>query len=313
MTTYYVDSAATGTADGLSEANAWTTIDTAMNNVVAGDKVWVKASGTYSETPNMDTAGTAASPIVFEGYGTTTGDNEKVTISGTTNCLTGSLGSTYYIYKNFIFSGASSHGVSMTTSDYCSWINCEFNSNGSDGINADRDHLFVNCVMHSNTSSGVDMNNNARFIGCIAYGNGATQLKADSGVAAYKNVMYATPTNIKALTLNACAFVAANTIDGENTALTGIDIYQEADAIVVDNIIYDCQTGVDYGTTIQPMTFIGYNLINSNTTNYDVSGENIGYQDVTDAPSFTDEAGDDYTVDSSSPAIAAGLTPGGIT
>ena len=92
MTTYYVDSAATGAADGSSEADAWTTIDTAMNNVVAGDKVWVKASATYSETPNIDTAGTSTLAIVFEGYTTTTGDRGKVTVSGGTNNLTCALG-----------------------------------------------------------------------------------------------------------------------------------------------------------------------------------------------------------------------------
>ena len=82
MATYYVDTAVgddanAGTSEGAG--NAWATIDKAMNTVAAGDKVWVKASGTYDENGNIDTAGSLLSPIEFEGYSSTTGDNGKVT------------------------------------------------------------------------------------------------------------------------------------------------------------------------------------------------------------------------------------------
>ena len=83
MTTYYVDGAVgndgnAGTSEGAG--NAWATIDHAMNTVAAGDKVFVKATGTYSETPVMDTVGASNNPITFEGYTTTPGDNGKVTV-----------------------------------------------------------------------------------------------------------------------------------------------------------------------------------------------------------------------------------------
>ena len=58
------------------------------------------------------------------------------------------------------------------------------------------------------------------------------------------------------------------------------------------------------------------NLINSCTNSYyDGSGEIafLGDGDVTTAPSFTDEANDDYTVTQDSPAVGAGIKPGGIT
>ena len=87
MTTYYVESGHGGTNSGTSD-NPWTTVDTAMNNVVAGDKVYVKASATYNEDVTVDTAGGFSTNIVFEGYTTTPGDNGKATISGTTTCIT---------------------------------------------------------------------------------------------------------------------------------------------------------------------------------------------------------------------------------
>ena len=61
MATYFVSAATGNDADtGLTEALAWLTIDKAMNTVVAGDKVWVKADGNYTETATIDTAAAAA-------------------------------------------------------------------------------------------------------------------------------------------------------------------------------------------------------------------------------------------------------------
>ena len=59
-----------------------------------------------------------------------------------------------------------------------------------------------------------------------------------------------------------------------------------------------------------------YNLMNSNNTDYSpapVTNDFMPFNDVASAPAFTDEAGDDYTLGASSPAIDAGLQPGGIT
>jgi len=61
MATYYVDTAVgddgnLGTSEGAG--NAWATIQHAVDNVAADDKVWVKASGTYSEA--LDATGATA-------------------------------------------------------------------------------------------------------------------------------------------------------------------------------------------------------------------------------------------------------------
>ena len=110
MTVYYVDGAIGNDGnDGLAEgsSNAWATIDKAMNTVIAGDKVWVKATGNYNELATIDTAGTSSLNIVFEGYTSTTGDNGKVTIdaqSTRASCIADATGvGTHYVFKNFIF------------------------------------------------------------------------------------------------------------------------------------------------------------------------------------------------------------------
>jgi len=108
MTTFFVSDATGNDADdGLSEANAFLTIDKAMNTVAAGDKVFVKGDGTYSEDAVIDTVGTKTTPIVFEGYTTTTGDNGKATMSATTNCISTALGAIFYLFLNFKFEDGS--------------------------------------------------------------------------------------------------------------------------------------------------------------------------------------------------------------
>jgi hypothetical protein len=314
MTTYYVDTvlgddANAGTAEGAG--NAWATIDKAMNTVAAADKVWVKASGNYNETATIDTAGAAQTPIVFEGYSSITGDNGKVTIDGQStrgSCIDSALGTQiHYVFKNFICTNGTGRGVWLDPEDDVCFMNCEFNNHGIAGVTGDDRHTFVNCVFANNASHGADVDNNARFIGCISYGNGSNQLNAISIDIAYRNVCYGIGANdsaIAASTINGA--IIGNTIDGENAASsTGLAHASESNMMAFDNILYDLATGLD--TAASPTyasTFVGYNLVNSNTTDYETdTGETTGYQDQTSAPVFTDEANDDYTLAIGSAAI----------
>jgi hypothetical protein len=108
--------------------------------------------------------------------------------------------------------------------------------------------------------------------------------------------------------------MAGCTLDGENLVTHGIDCGSDVNANIMDSIIYDCGTGVGNASTPWAYTtFQGYNLLNSNTTDYEQTGPTIGFQDVTTAPAFTSESTDDYTLGGSSPAKNAGIQPGGIT
>lgn len=320
MTTYYVDTAVGDDANaGTSEGsgNAWATIDKAMNTVAAGDKVWVKASGNYNETATIDTAGGTSTPIIFEGYTSTTGDNGKATIDGQstrTNCITTTLGATYYIFKNFVFTGATGVGAALGTADLCTFFNCDFSNNGSIGIQIDNNITFINCEANSNSGRGFDPDTCDAFIGCIAHSNTSSGIVATAITqCVYKCVAYNNSSPGNGID-TASGPIIGCTVDGENGAGIGLRIAGDTDSVICDNIIYDWATGVDSGTWSAIQGFRGYNLLNSNTTDYDSTGqETLGIGDVSGAPSFTDEAGDDYTLGASSPAIDAGLQPGGIT
>jgi hypothetical protein len=314
MATYYV-SDATGNDgdDGLSEGNAWLTIDHAMNNVAAGDTVWVKADGTYSEIAAMDTVGTAAAPIIIEGYTTTTGDNGKVSWTGTTSCLLSSLASAYYIWKNFIFQNCSSHGISSTSTDACAFVNCEFNSNGGHGVTFDQFNLFLNCIATGNTQAGIEAGNSCVATGCISYSNTQNQILFGTTAIIHKCVAYGLPNSASYPGLKARHIIDC-TIDGENQANSvGVELDNVLGGIW-NSIVYDCNVGVNQAASAWlACAPVVNNLVNSNGTDYEQTGGIVGFQDVTSAPAFTDEASDDYTLGEASPARAAGIKPGGIT
>jgi hypothetical protein len=315
MTTYYVvGSGGSDVADGLSEGNGWATINYAMTQVAAADKVYVKASAVYSETPVIITVGvsTANQHIEFEGYTTTPGDEGKATITGTTNCLTSALGAAYYWFKNFIFTGASSDGVSMSNTDWIRWTNCEFSNNGSRGIFGDNDHVFDNCIAYGNSDMGFDMDNNTFYIGCIAYGNGSNGMQAFNLNSAYKCLSYdnAGP-GIQGNSVTGGIF--ACTIDGDNTSGNCVG-NTSAKPIIVDNILYDPSTnGAGLSSAARAISCVDYNLHASNINNYSPLRAYYGAHDVEGAPAFTDEDNDDYTLSESSPAIDAGIQPGTTT
>ena len=311
MATYYVDGAVGNDGnDGLSEGagNAWATVDKAMDNVAAGDKVWIKASATYSESPAIDTAGTIVTEIVFEGYTSATGDGGRATIVGmltdtiatnimycfknivfdangaNANCT--QLGSSSITWRNCVFKNATSTGQTMVFTG-C-FYECEFLDNGSDGTALDGASTFVNCKFYRNTVSGIDCAGTVICYNCVFFSNGEHAI--DGGAA------------------NGAVIVVLNcTVDGDSKdTLSGINNNASFRGYVVaaNSIFYDCETGIDsdYGDR----DILVYNLLNSNTANY--GGDAAGQEgEVTGAPLFTNEvAGADYSLGAGSPARGAG-------
>lgn len=320
MTVYYVDTAVgddgnAGTSEGAG--NAWATIQKAMDTVVAGDKVWIKASGTYDENADIVTAGgTPSNEIFFEGYSSTPGDEGRVTwknSSGT--ALTDTVSSGYCYFRNFDFNGSSSSAVSLN--GFYGFENCIFQNNGVYGVNGASRFCLLNCEFYNNSNYGAFFTSfDINVIGCI-FGGNASGLRGSTRCVVYKNLFY---NNATAISVNNDGLIAlGNTMDGDNVGGTGISIGSATFKLAVDNIIYDFTVGVSQSATVGAelaCAVVDYNLVNDNTTDYSVAGVNwrtLGQYDVTTAPTFTDEANDDYTLDASSPAINAGLQPGGVT
>ncbi|HFA50626.1 MAG TPA: T9SS type A sorting domain-containing protein [Bacteroidetes bacterium] len=78
QTNYYISINGNDNNSGLSPADPWRTISyaaSAYSPVAPGDKVFIKAGNYGNENIAFEISGTASSPIIFEGYRATPGDN----------------------------------------------------------------------------------------------------------------------------------------------------------------------------------------------------------------------------------------------
>lgn len=316
MATYYTDWAVgndgnLGTSEGAG--NAWKTINKALDTVVAGDTVYVKATGPYLETAYIDTAGTASLTITLEGYTSTPGDGGQATIDAEntrTNCVDDTLGDVdvYYVFKNFIFKRATGSNVALSVDELIfkncrftdavshgcehpgeiTFEDCLFDNNGGDGDDCNIGYCaFIGCRFVNNTENGIEFSNNARAFSCVFVGNSSDA--------------------IASLLLNGSQILIVGcTIDGDGkTTNTGIDCgtsYWKR-IVIVNTIVYDCVIGIRISS--QGTYFVSRNnLLFGNTTDYTNFQTFTG--EVLAAPQFEDEAGGDYALADASPAREAG-------
>ncbi len=321
MATYYVDMAVGDDANlGTSEGsgNAWKTIDKAMNTVAAGDKVWVKASADYTETATIDTVGASGSPIVFEGYTSSTGDGGQAVIDGASTRANGiadsfgGLTDLYYAFKNFHLKSHTSDAFNLgARGRRITFVNCRAENNSGRGFYVNQVACFYKCLADSNTGNSFHCDANTILACCAVHtASGANCIQGSLALTLYNVLIYNSGTATRGVEQVGGSYQSATfncTIDGEN-AMNGIRLAIGHLSSVVGNcIIYDCATGIEQRTDDSGDLNVCFGtLVNSNTTNYtNYSCEKFG--EVTGAPAFTDEAGDDYTLASGSPAKAAGF------
>ncbi len=326
MATYFVSDATGDDADdGLSEANAFLTIDKAMNTVAAGDKVWVKADGTYTEDALIDTVGTGTAHIIWEGYTTTPGDNGQVTmVAASVSCIAKGTAATFafigYVFRNFKFTGGSGDAFGAWSGNTWLFDNCEFSGAGAYGCGGGSANqmLFHNCVITGNTSGATNLEKWCFFIHCKIHGNSGTDGARCTNIIAIGCLVYdnaaTNGANFQSDAAGSINILYGNTIDGENgTSVVGWEQTNSSPgmSLVMNNILYDCDKGVKRATAQNDSAVIGFNLINSNATADYENCENNAGGDVITAPNFTDEAGDDYTLGSSD-AVDAGVDLGNV-
>lgn len=320
MTTYYVDGDVgadinAGTSEGAG--NAWATIQHAFDTLLGNDECYIKASVTYAEALVFPGA-TAGNEVAYIGYATTPGDGGKVTIDGTgnTNCVSHAGTIMYAAFLNFVFTGATGTGFISAAGDSVFFYNCDFHTNGLDGVQVDNFGTFVNCRAWNNGGRGMRGDQSTTFIGCVAYGNTNEQILASTAIGVYKNVAYNGSGSSIMINIAQTGLCAANTVDGDGGNKTLINAATWNDNYVVDCILRDTLgSGVALsGSFDVGRGFVGFNLFDTVTTDYTVPDhENMAIGDVVGSALFTDEAGRDYTLQSTSDAIDAGVMPGEAT
>jgi len=300
------------TGDWASSDGALLTADAGMNAVAAGDVVYLRNDQDYRELVTIDTAGTTTNAIRFQGYGTSLDDAGRATIDAQdarTNCVADSLGSTggYYVFQNIIFHDATGVGVFLSL-NVMVFKNCHFTSHTGDGLDMGNGAMVESCLF-SSTAKGMDVGNNTTVVG-------SKFLNCTDGVeCTYGTIIDCIFYNASG---NAIEFIGANgfscvvyscTIDGNaGNTTNGISFSGNwGPFTAVNNIIYDCGTGINgHANGGKGRLISRNNLLNSNGADYDSASYETFIGEVTGAPAFTAEGSQDYTL-ASSPAVGVGF------
>jgi hypothetical protein len=183
MATYYVDPAAGGANNGTSWTDAWTTMQSALDNgaAAAGDLNYCRGTETLAATLDVDTnAGNATDFIRFIGTNASgTVDGTKFVIDGNSAAATclDINGVDDITFENIECKNATSHGVTASgISSYYFFYNVHSHDNGGSGFNLTtnlRTSRFLRCKAIDNTADGWEGLYLSSALFCEATGNGA--------------------------------------------------------------------------------------------------------------------------------------------
>jgi len=316
--TYYV-SAATGDDgdNGLSEENAFATIQQALDTVAAGDIVHIKGDGEYNEILRPSTVGTIHNPIQLQGYTTTPRDGGMAQVDGNGKNLASGLacggGNWYYVWTNIRFTDFSDRGVDSALANHLMFRYCEFDNNGGWGAAVKDSVLFVGCHSHDNVGLGIYGDGACVIVGCLCRDNGNNGIQLQGVDNIVLNCTLAGNGYIGIHLNYGENCIVGNTIWGDNKktnygiACIGTSSYD----VLMNNIITECGEGIhtDWGTTPGWKTKLGvlHNCLYGNTTDYVYADTDIG--EITSDPKFKDASGGDFTLAADSPALNVGVFP----
>jgi len=321
-------SAATFYVGGACSMNS-TLDDDLTEAVVAGNIIWMK-SGSYStgESVNSSVAGTAASPIILEGYNSTRGDDPTGTNRPLLTLAANSFQtSNYWKVRHIRFTGTAASMVTMGTGclyENTSLVNTSSTASRTALVGA-QGGLVLNSVVQSyrgiaigagnsstfsvvnswirDSATGVSMTSNQpmNIIGNIFSSHTSTALVTTGITSAYR------------------AIITGNTFYGsENTTGTGISGAAGPIPIVMNNIFYGFATGITVSGANDGYT-AAYNTFYNNGT--DRTTWPVGDSDIALNPGFVGvgqvtgtagafTAGNDRLVDTSKNFTTAGVVAG---
>ena len=309
MATYYVDTAnGSDSNGGLSEGDAFATIQHAVDTAAANSTIYVEGTGNYNEEVIVDDK-----DMTIIGYSSTPGDNGRVVIDGQstrTTCITmknTSVSNADFVFRNFELKNATGDGLLLQRNtggaNSKNWIdNVSAHDNGGHGIHINWNggntlQPVTRCFAYDNTGDGFHCGTNSPlpiFAFCKAIGNGGLGIDgASKGAAAYCLSHSNTDDNFGPLgVLINCTSDDSGSDGWVNYSNNGFST--AINCGFTNNGAY----GIRNAGTNQLLLFsVG---VNSNTTaNYlDTPRLNIG--EVTSSPSYNDQPNDDFTLSQSS-------------
>lgn len=305
MSDYYIDGLNGDDAAAGSEAAPWKTIGKAITNPIAGgDRVFIKASATYTEDNNFSGIdGAIATPIVLEGYATTPGDNGRATIANGGASRTLQLGD-WYAVRNLVVGGGSSSCFTGGTGAL--FDNCEAAGTGTTnwGFECGTGTYLVGCYAHDCDTKGYSLTGIGGAFSCIADNTNFSFRP----VGKTYGFFYCIARNGGNRGIMTGEPIVNCTVDAVNRGnAVGIEVFgTNVPNAVINCVVTRCATGFLLVTGIgNKRNFAFNNAAYDNDTDYS-GGDNVS-GGVTADVKFVDQDNKDYGPDTGSPLIMAGL------
>ncbi len=335
ITERYVTSGAAGGGAG-TEGDPWTLAE-AITSAVAGDRVNIKADGTYTQASpwTQVNAGTDQSPIIWRGYKTTIGDGYQgrnadgtlnttnmptITRSGNGSTLVGNTFS-YFDSLNLTYSGGGNTYVLYLRSGGMA-VNCRVYTSGAggtsnDGITTLNYCHVTNCDVIMDSTLGYSAISTAScvsVIGCRITCADGYGIFANGDCGAYiGNLIYnCGDDGIYGNNAGKRFLARHNTIVGNTGSGITVNSHTAYGIVLTENLITD-NGGYGYEDNVSGGT---YRVMYGNRFDRNTSGVILNQGDVpmfknntasvTQANEYTDAASDDYSLAASSPAKGLG-------
>lgn len=331
----------TGASEGTGSTGAWRTLQKAMNEVAAGDTVWVKVGRAHTDDDDGDgycaeiqTAGGTRNPVSFIGYKSSKGDagtyraahpelrpsdpsfdDYRVVLDGDAGNLERGfstiINKNYYIFENFRatrFSSGGFYGSGVPES--LTYRNCRSHLNLIIGFYTGKCCWFEDCCSDNNTINGI--HGGGTVLNCDVHNNGQIGIAAlERFVVLFSRIYENGYDAFNAIATVSNHVVCNNTFVGKDKAAGKKAIAlpdYEACETVINNIIHDFDIGIWAASDLGAQCVVRNNLFTNVNTPRVNFPEGMGDIEASD-PKFVDEANGDYRLRFDSPARGAGCPP----
>ena len=317
-------------SDGLSHANAWKTIDHALDtdgggitrDATDGDRINVNAEGddVLSAALDIDGAGrygnpTKTAPLFIQGYTSTPQDGGIGGISGggSVSVIDDTTVDSVYLIDLHLHNCGSGYIVRLDND--CHVINCEFDNTTGNGLDSDLDGYVKDSHFHNIGGVGVSINDGS--ISHCFLKNGTNKFSkairhaADGPLTIMDNIISIDGTS-DGIKFRDGASIKNNTVYSNGGSGEGIsaEFTAEIAAGIFNNFVEGFSgaggNGIEIVSTAG-VAFYGHNKFFNNATDEDLSGDiwlNLGNNDVLGSSPLTDPSTDDFTVSTALKALA---------